>query len=50
MVLLKRASPPAREFYAFLQQPAARAIFERYGFDLPPATSTAPASAHRAPG
>jgi molybdate transport system substrate-binding protein len=35
MVLLKRASPPAREFYAFLQQPAARSILRKYGFALP---------------
>jgi molybdate transport system substrate-binding protein len=44
MVLLKRAGATARAFYAFLQQPAARAILERYGFDVPPAASS------RAPG
>lgn len=32
MVLLKRAGPTARAFYAFLQSPAARAILARYGF------------------
>lgn len=35
MVLTKRAGPPAREFYAFLQQPAARTILRKYGFALP---------------
>lgn len=35
MVLLKRAGGGAREFYAYLQTPAARAIFTRYGFALP---------------
>ena len=35
MVLLRRASPAAREFYAFLLQTDARAVFERYGFTLP---------------
>lgn len=35
MVLLRRASPSAREFYAFLQQAPAREVFERYGFSLP---------------
>lgn len=35
MVLLKRATPPARDFYAYLQQPAARAVFRKYGFTLP---------------
>lgn len=36
MVLLKNAGGTARAFYRFLQQPAARAIFERYGFEAPP--------------
>jgi len=35
MVLLRRANPSARAFYAFLRQPAARAVFDRYGFKLP---------------
>ncbi len=35
-VLLKRARATARAFYAFLQSPDARAIFQRYGFLLPP--------------
>jgi molybdate transport system substrate-binding protein len=35
MVLLKRASDTARLFYEYVQQPAARAIFKRYGFVLP---------------
>jgi molybdate transport system substrate-binding protein len=35
MVLLKRASHTAREFYAFVQQPATRAVFKRYGFERP---------------
>ncbi|MCC7328322.1 MAG: molybdate ABC transporter substrate-binding protein [Burkholderiales bacterium] len=35
MVLLKSAGAPARAFYAYLQQPAARALFRRYGFVLP---------------
>jgi molybdate transport system substrate-binding protein len=35
MVLLKRAGETARAFYAFVQQPAARAILKRYGFVLP---------------
>lgn len=34
MVLLKHAAPVARSFYAFVQTPAARAIFVRYGFAL----------------
>jgi molybdate transport system substrate-binding protein len=40
MVLLKRARATARAFYAFLQGSAARAIFERYGFDVPPALAS----------
>jgi len=35
MVLTKRARETAREFYRYLQQPAARAVFRRYGFALP---------------
>jgi len=35
MVLLKRASAAARRFYDFLQQPAARSILQRYGFEVP---------------
>jgi molybdate transport system substrate-binding protein len=35
MVLLKRADDTARAFYEYVQQPAARAIFKRYGFVLP---------------
>jgi molybdate transport system substrate-binding protein len=35
MVLTKRAGATARVFYDHLQQPAARAVFKRYGFTLP---------------
>lgn len=35
MVLLKNATPQAQAFYRHLQQPAARAIFTRFGFTLP---------------
>ena len=35
MVLTGKAGDTAREFYAYLQQPAARAVFMRYGFMLP---------------
>lgn len=35
MVLMKGAGSPAQRFYAYLQQPAARKIFVRYGFALP---------------
>lgn len=35
MVLVKGAGETARAFYAYLQQPAARAVLERYGFVLP---------------
>lgn len=35
MVLLTGASETARTFYAYMQQPAARTIFRRYGFALP---------------
>ena len=39
MVLLKDAGPVAERFYAYVQAPAARAIFRRYGFVLPGETS-----------
>jgi molybdate transport system substrate-binding protein len=35
MVLLKGAGETARRFYAYVQEPAARAIFRRFGFVLP---------------
>jgi len=35
MVLAKRAGATARAFYEFLQQPAARAILGRHGFQVP---------------
>jgi molybdate transport system substrate-binding protein len=35
MVLLKGASDTSRNFYAYMQEPAARAIMRRYGFVLP---------------
>ncbi|MBY3246125.1 molybdate ABC transporter substrate-binding protein [Rhizobium laguerreae] len=35
MVLIKGANETARAFYAYVQQPAARAIFRKYGFVLP---------------
>lgn len=35
MVLLRKAGDTAHEFYLFMQRPAARAIFKRYGFVLP---------------
>lgn len=35
MALTRKAGETARAFYAYLQQPAARAIFVRYGFLLP---------------
>ena len=35
MVLLRNAGDTARRFYAFIQGPLARAIFERYGFVRP---------------
>lgn len=37
MVLTRKAGPAAQAFYAFLQQPAARGVFQRYGFVLPEA-------------
>lgn len=36
MVLLRGAGGTARRFYAFVQSAPARAVFERYGFSLPP--------------
>ena len=41
MVLVRRAGPVAERFYAYLQEPAARAIFQRYGFALPVERTTA---------
>lgn len=35
MVLIKGAGETARAFYRYVQQPAAREIFKRYGFVLP---------------
>jgi molybdate transport system substrate-binding protein len=35
MALTKKAGETARAFYAYLQQPAARTVFVRYGFVLP---------------
>ncbi len=35
MVLTRKAGEAARAFYAYLQHPAARGIFRRYGFVLP---------------
>lgn len=35
MVRLGRAGPVIERFYQYLQEPPARAIFERYGFTLP---------------
>ena len=37
MVLLKGASASAQAFYHYLQQPAARTIMSKYGFDMPEA-------------
>jgi molybdate transport system substrate-binding protein len=39
MVLMKKATPTARDFYRYLQQPAARAVFRRFGFLLPGETA-----------
>jgi molybdate transport system substrate-binding protein len=36
MVVLKRATEPAARFHAYVRTPAARAIFTKYGFELPP--------------
>ena len=35
MVLMRKSGDTARRFHAYLQQPAARAIFVRHGFALP---------------
>jgi molybdate transport system substrate-binding protein len=35
MVLLRRSGEVAARFYRYLQAPAARAVFQRYGFRLP---------------
>jgi molybdate transport system substrate-binding protein len=35
VVLLKEAGPVAEQFYAYVQQPATRAIFAKHGFRLP---------------
>lgn len=35
MTLLRRAGPEAQAFYAWLQEPAARAVLHRYGFSTP---------------
>lgn len=35
MVLTRKAGDTARAFYIYMQQPAARAVFKRYGFVLP---------------
>ncbi|MDP3031115.1 MAG: molybdate ABC transporter substrate-binding protein [Rhodocyclaceae bacterium] len=35
MALTKKAGETARAFYAYLQQPVARAVFVRHGFELP---------------
>ena len=35
MALLRRASPEAQAFFAWLQEPAARAVLQRYGFATP---------------
>lgn len=44
MALMREAGPVARAFYAYLQQPAARAVLTRYGFSVPGAhvRATAP--------
>ena len=39
MVLTRKAGETARLFYAYLQQPAARAVFKGYGFALPGETA-----------
>lgn len=35
MALIRGAGPVARQFYDYLAQPTARAVFARYGFNLP---------------
>ncbi|MDZ4098448.1 MAG: molybdate ABC transporter substrate-binding protein [Methylophilaceae bacterium] len=37
MVLTKNAGEVAKDFYGYLQQPAARQVFIKYGFELPEA-------------
>jgi ABC-type molybdate transport system substrate-binding protein len=37
MVMLKRASPTAQQFYTFVTSDAARAVFKKYGYGVPPA-------------
>ncbi|MBN9446978.1 MAG: molybdate ABC transporter substrate-binding protein [Bosea sp.] len=39
MALVKGAGPEASAFYAYIQQPAARTVFRRYGFLLPAESS-----------
>jgi len=39
MALLKSAGAVARDFYEYLQQPAARTVFSRHGFALPDASA-----------
>lgn len=40
MVRLKRAGPVTDRFYGYLQEPEARAILRRYGFQVPEAAET----------
>jgi molybdate transport system substrate-binding protein len=42
MVLVKGAGATAREFYRYVQRPAARAILKRYGFVVPDESAQAP--------
>jgi molybdate transport system substrate-binding protein len=35
MALTRRATPQASAFYDYLQRPASRQVFKRYGFALP---------------
>ena len=37
MVMLKRASPTAQQFYNFVTSDTARAVFKKYGYGVPPA-------------
>lgn len=39
MVLMRHAGPVARAFYAWIQQPAARAVLRRHGFAVPGAVA-----------
>jgi molybdate transport system substrate-binding protein len=43
VALTRKAGPVAEQFYEFVQSPAARAIFNRFGFVLPEASSDSPA-------